>query len=308
MRGLSIRKAALVLAISMGLPAAHALAASFANPHLLDSAESLSAKIAQDREVRASGGESTLRVIDVRKADVYRAGHIPGSINVPFTELTDMHAAVEGALKSDTALAALLGDSGIHHSSQVVIYDDQGGFRASRLFWLLEYYGHRNVSLLDGGVDAWIGAGLPLDEGGIASMADAAREYGRHRPTEFSITRSPRRFASADTIMNHRYDENTIVVDVRPAAQYANGHIPWAVNIPWMQNLTPDGMLKSADELMAHFAGHGITMDSHVIIHCQTGEASAHTYFAMRVVGFSRVRTYHRSWAEWGSDPSLPKS
>ncbi|XWN33519.1 MAG: rhodanese-like domain-containing protein [Devosia sp.] len=63
-----------------------------------------------------------------------------------------------------------------------------------------------------------------------------------------------------------------------------------------------------ADALRARFESFGVTSDKNVVIHCQTGEASAHSYFALRLIGYPRVRTYHRSWAEWSASDDLPKA
>lgn len=289
----SLRTAAAALFLAIALPIPGALASDYANPQLLSSADGLESR----------NGAENLRIIDVRKTEDFRQGHIPGALSLPFTELTDPHAAVAGALKSDASLAALFGEIGIDQKSEIVLYDDQGGFRAARLFWILEYYGHRNVSILNGGIQAWVASGRSLER-----PEKSSKTASRFEPTVFAITRSPRRFASADTILQHRGDDSTVVIDVRPAKMYHAGHIPWAKSIPWKQNLTDDSMLKSADELLAHFAAQGVEPGHHVIIHCQTGEASAHSYFAMRLVGFPRVRTYHRSWAEWGRDPALPQA
>lgn len=125
-------------------------------------------------------------------------------------------------------------------------------------------------------------------------------------PGAFTPSPMPRRMANADYILSHRDDPNTVVIDVRPPDAYAKGHIPWARNIPWSQNLGEDGLFLPAPALREHFEGHGVTPDRNVVIHCQVGLASSHSYVALRLLGYPRVRVYHRSWAEWGADPSLP--
>ena len=89
---------------------------------------------------------------------------------------------------------------------------------------------------------------------------------------------------------------------------YEAGHIPWAVNIPWSQNLGADGRFLSASYLRAHFEENGVTPDKHVIMYCQVGLASSHSYITLRFLGYPSVRVYHRSWAERGEDPSLPRT
>ncbi|MEL6208281.1 MAG: sulfurtransferase, partial [Pseudomonadota bacterium] len=263
----------------------------YANPTLLTSAASLD-------QMRAAA-TADLVVLDVRSADKFAEGHIPGALNLPFTALTDPEAHIEGALKADPAIASMLGALGVDAKTQVVLYDDQGGFRAARLFWLMEYYGHRSVSILDGGIQAWTAEDLALS----TNASDRAPEFAT-----FAVNHTPRRFASALDILERRNDRDTVVVDVRPTAAFDKGHIPWAQSLPWKGNLDADGTMKSAEDLAAHFAAHGIEGDEAVIIHCQTGEASAHSYFALRLIGHPQVRVYHRSWAEWGAASDLPKT
>lgn len=269
---------------------------TYPNDHLIVSVDELSDRLSgtsDDEDARP------LRVVDVRSLEKFTEGHIPGAINIPFTDLTDPNGAVPGSLKSDQALAELLGQYGIDQRSNVVIYDDRGGFRASRLFWLLEYFGHGDVSLLNGGIPAWLDAGMPVANGDVEPAME---------PATFSITLTPRRYASADYILEREGVAETVVVDVRPGKAYQKGHIPWATSVPWAQNLTEAALMKPAEDLAAHFASFGITPDRNVVIHCQTGEASAHSYFAMRLLGYPKVRVYHRSWAEWGAADDLPKA
>jgi len=124
----------------------------------------------------------------------------------------------------------------------------------------------------------------------------------------FQSALSPRRHASAEDVLTHREVPGSVLIDVRPPKMYAEGHIPWAVNIPWAKNLGEDGRFLTAAELLAHFKQNGVTPEHDVIMHCEVGLASSHSYVALRLLGYPRVRVYHRSWAEWDSDPALPKA
>ncbi len=149
--------------------------------------------------------------------------------------------------------------------------------------------------MLNGGLTAWVADVGSLETGAVEP-----------RPAQFVPAPMPRRVASADWILDRQQDQTVAVIDVRPAAMFEAGHIPWAVNVPWSQNLTEGGMMKPEAELRAHFMTHGIDEDSNVVIHCQVGLASSHSYLALRLIGHERVRVYHRSWSEWGADPALP--
>jgi thiosulfate/3-mercaptopyruvate sulfurtransferase len=242
-------------------------------------------------------GDPSLRVVDVRPNPRYEHAHIPGAVSLPADAVIDPHAHVEGAMLPEATLAAMFGRLGIGRATRVVLYDDQGGFHAGRLFWMLEYLGHRHAAVLEGGMPRWQAEGRQL-----------TRELPRIVAQPFVPTIIERRAASADWILDRRDDPNVVLIDVRPPERYRAGHIPWARSIPWKLSLTADGMLKPEAELRAHFALHGVMPERNIATHCQDGKASGHTYWTLRALGFPRVRSYDRSWAEWGSDPALPKA
>jgi thiosulfate/3-mercaptopyruvate sulfurtransferase len=277
---------ALGVAIGAALPAG-ARATDYANPHMLVSAATLKDMLGRD----------DVRIIDVRPKQDYDAGHIPNAQSIPDDAVNDPTAQVPGARLLDDKLAELIGSRGIDKSTHVVLYDDKGGFHAARLFWMLDYFGHNKTSILNGGVQKWTAEGHGL-----------TRDPAKVKPARFTPTPRERRIASADWLLERRQDPDVVVIDVRPPALHNKGHIPWARSIPWAENLANDGTMKSADELWLHFAAHGVTPDRNVATHCQDGKASAHTYFTLRLLGFPRIRSYDRSWAEWGADPDLPKT
>ena len=279
---------ALVLALAFILLAPHtAYASGYANTGLLVETSALAGRLADEN----------LRVVDVRPRKAYAEGHIPGAVHLGADDVIDPDSHVGGHLLPDSELAARLGDLGIDRNTEVVLYDDKGGFHAARLFWMLEYFGHRKAAVLNGGIPKWIKERRALSK---ASPKVA--------PKTFALNLTPRRMASADWLLDHRADTSSVLIDVRPAKMYKQGHIPWALSIPWKQNLTPDATLKPAADLLAHFSALGVTPDKNVAVHCQNGKAAAHTYFTLRLLGFPRVRSYDRSWAEWGAADDLPKT
>ncbi len=290
------------IACILAFAALPARAADYANPQLLTSADELRAVTEYSEvDMGVSYSEDTA-VIDVRPVADYLESHIPGARHLAPNAVADPNSPVPGALRPAADLAVVFGNLGISPDTHVVLYDDKGGFHAARVFWLLEYYGHRKVSLLDGGIQKWVEAGYALDKG--------PRRKGQTRPAIalFSPAITPRRHASADYIIERHDDPETLVIDVRPTSAYVKGHIPWAMNIPWKANLKADKTMKSADALIAHFESLGVTPEHNIVVHCQNGLASAHSYFALRLIGYPKVRTYHRSWVEWGAADDLPKA
>lgn len=264
-------------------------ATEYPNGHLLISAEAL-AEPAPNEQPRV--------IVDVRPAESFAEGHIPGALQLDPNAVVETAAPVDGELRSVDEITAMIGAMGIDAETEIVLYDDKAGFHAARMFWVLEYLGHRKVRMLNGGLAAWTAAG------GALAAGDAARPT----PRRFAPALSPRRFASADWIMERRDDAAVRVIDVRPEKLFAKGHIPWAISIPWKRNLAEDGMMRPAGELRAMYEAEGIRWDDDVVVHCQNGLASSHSYVALRVLGHPSVRTYHRSWAEWGTSDDLPKS
>ncbi|MEM7445040.1 MAG: sulfurtransferase [Pseudomonadota bacterium] len=262
-----------------------ARASDYANPQLLTSSDDLAGMLE----------DPNVRIIDVRPLEAYEAGHIPGALHLSADDLVNPVSHVDGDLLPLAEIADMLGERGIGTDTQVVLYDDRGGFHASRLFWLMEYMGHSHVSVLNGGYPAWQNAGL-----------EVSTEMPTVEPALFPINQTPRRTASADWLMERQNDSSVVVIDVRPTSAYEAGHIPWAISIPWAQNLNEDGTMRSADDLLAHFAGHGVTPDDNIAVHCQNGKAAAHSYLTLRLLGYPQVRSYDRSWAEWGPAYDLP--
>ncbi|MEM7024628.1 MAG: sulfurtransferase [Pseudomonadota bacterium] len=262
-------------------------AAEYANPGLVVETDQLEAMLA----------DPDVRVVDVRPAEAYAEGHIPNAVHLGADDVNDPYAHMAGIRLPDAEIAAMLGERGIDNNTKVVLYDDQGGFHAARLFWMLEYFGHQDVAVLNGGIPKWQAEGREVTAEGAAV-----------EPTTFALNLSPRKEASADWLLAHELDPRVVVIDVRPGKMYDDGHIPWANSLPWKQNLADDGTLKSPADLVAHFTAAGVTPDKNIAIHCQTGKASAHSYWALRAAGYPRLRVYDRSWAEWGQADDLPKA
>jgi thiosulfate/3-mercaptopyruvate sulfurtransferase len=197
----------------------------------------------------------------------------------------------------------LLATRGVSADRPVVVYDSDSGIRAARAFWFLELFGHRNVRLLDGGVRAWTAAGLPL-----TSESDAPAE------TSWTGERRAEVLATWRDVANRLDRSDVAILDTRTDGEYCGttvraargGAIPGAIHIEWTRNLGPDGAFKPAAELTAIYAEAGITPDREVVSYCQGGYRAAHSYLALRLLGYPRLRSYLGSWREWGDREDLP--
>jgi thiosulfate/3-mercaptopyruvate sulfurtransferase len=197
----------------------------------------------------------------------------------------------------------LLASRGVSGDRPVVVYEDNSGIRAARAFWFLELFGHRHTRLLDGGFQLWLKAGLPV-----------TREASKPRASEWTGSRDLRRIAGWRQVQDRLHNADATMLDTRSDSEYLGtqvraargGAIPGAVHIEWTRNLGEDGAFRSAGELRAIYEQAGITPDRDVVTYCQGGYRAAHSYLALRLIGYPRVCSYVGSWKEWGDRLDLP--
>ncbi len=210
-------------------------------------------------------------------------------------------------------LEDLLGRAGVSNDTTVILYGDNNNWFAAWALWILKYYGHSDLRLLDGGRVKW-----------LADKREITTEVPSYpRATYHANAPHPEIRALRDQVLRELGNASLALVDVRSPAEYSGellapanlpqegaqrgGHIPGAANIPWSQAVREDGTFKSADELRALYGGKGVTPDKEVIAYCRIGERSSHTWFVLNyLLGYPNVRNYDGSWTEWGSLIAAP--
>ncbi len=242
-------------------------------------------------------------VIDLSRPPVHMQQHIPGAINLDIGGLMASQPPVMGLLPEIRYLEGLLGSLGVSTDTHIVAYDEEANAKACRLLWTLDCLGHRNASLLDGGLQAWAAEGRPLS---TETPAITPTDY--HASTEAAVI--------ADNAYIQARLGDLQIVDVRTPAEYEGvdkralraGHIPGAVNIEWTQAIDRDRQMRllPLDELRRIYQDAGLDPSRETVVHCQTHQRSAHSYFVLKLLGFAHLRGYPGSWSDWGNDPETP--
>ncbi len=242
-----------------------------------------------------------------RGRQAYLAGHIPGAryahldddLSSPVTDTSGRHPLPDGS-----RFAAFLSRIGWHSGLQLVAYDERSSAFAGRLWWLMRYFG-LSALVLDGGLEAWTRAGLPLES-----------ETPEPAPSAEPVLEAVSDMAVAVSAVEKAADAGLTLVDARGADRFAGenetldtraGHIPGALNRPYLLNLGPDGCFKSADRLREEFAGLlGGADPERVVNYCGSGVSACHNLIALERAGISGTRLYPGSWSEWIRDAGRP--
>jgi thiosulfate/3-mercaptopyruvate sulfurtransferase len=256
-----------------------------------------------------------LRIIDCGDPASYDRAHIPGAVRLVREEDTVEVGSPQWLKDPDDRLhvigsegvATLAERLGISDDTTVVAYDDYNGSFATRLWWILTYYGHPDVKVLNGGWQRW------LDEGRPATFRENAPEPGTFLPQPNEAMRM-----RADELKARHTDPRVQIVNVLWPEMYVGtanpfgnkrvGHIPGSVNLPIERFFVDEDVptMKPAPELQAVLAEAGLTPDQETVIHCQAGVRTTMGVFVMTLLGWDLVRAYEASMAEWANQADTP--
>lgn len=238
----------------------------------------------------------TLRIVDSRERELYDGDHILSAAHLGYPDVTEQRAGINGFVAQPEVAESRFTEIGLDNNIDVVLYSNQGAIWSSRLFWVLEYYGHTNVRMLNGGITRW----TQEERGLTTDLPDL-------RSSSFRANINPSILVEADWIMENLENPDVVFVDARGASSYEAGHIPGAILRPWNENIDwDDESFLPYDELALQFTERGIAQDKIVICYCQSGVLSAQNFFVCRLLDYPDVRLYDGSWADWSSDPNRP--
>ena len=237
----------------------------------------------------------------------YELGHIPGA--VLFDWKNDINDPLTRNVLTKESCQNLLQNAGINNDTTLLLYGDFNNWFAAFAFWVLKYYGYKDVRLINGGRKKWLQEDRALTKevpsysrGNFAAnepdsqiriFLDEVKRAVSAPGLKMVDVRSPKEFSGE------------ILAPPEYPTEHAQrgGHIPGAVNIPWAQAVNDgDGTFKNTEELKQLYESKGITPDKEIIAYCRIGERSSHTWFVLKyLLGYPNVKNYDGSWTEWGN-------
>lgn len=245
-------------------------------------------------------------IVDLCKTEQYMQAHVPGAIHMDYRQVITAKPPLMGLLPEPPQLQEIASKIGLTEDKTVVAYDDEGGGKAARLLWTLDAMGHKHLSLINGGIIAWLAEKCPIESTVNVTNSEVSYPIKLHDSV----------IARKDYILESLQNDSVAILDTRSPYEYKGekkfseraGRIPGAVNMDWilLMNRENHFKLQPTDKIDAMLNDRGVTPDKEVIVYCQTHHRSALTYVVLKFLGFENVRGYPGSWSEWGNLPDTP--
>ncbi|MFW5812115.1 MAG: sulfurtransferase, partial [Alkalispirochaetaceae bacterium] len=236
-------------------------------------------------------------LVDTRPMPEYSEGHIEGAVNVSRADIVVM-SPYPALLAPSEQIERNLGRRGISNDSLVIAYDDNHNMDAARLWWTLKAYGHHEVKVVSGGLNALREAGFALE--------DEAPQV-----TEATFTAEPLdegMLVTAKEIREYLDEPNpeVLLVDTRSAEEHLEGHIPGSIHIDYAENNFSDGTFRPVNHIRINYIQKGIDYEKEVLLYCHTSIRGAQTYLALYNAGYRDLRLYDGAWVAWTANPMNP--
>ncbi|MDA3950563.1 MAG: rhodanese-like domain-containing protein [Spirochaeta sp.] len=236
-------------------------------------------------------------LVDARPTLDYRENHVDGAVSIARADIV-VNAPFPNLVGTAGQIENVMGGRGIGNDTLVVIYDDNNNMDSARLWWTLKYYGHDNVKVVSGGLQALQAEGVTMTTS--APSAQAASFTAAAPDKTMIATQSEIR----DLIEEPQPGMH--VIDTRTPEEYLEGTIPGAVLLNYTGNNFADGTYKPVRQIQIRYVEAGIDVDDGAVMFCKTSIRGAQTYLAMYNAGYRNLKLYDAAWVEWSSNPMNP--
>ncbi len=263
-------------------------------------------------------GDPALRIVDAtwflpnagRSGGAeFEAGHIPGAVFWDIDAISDRESGLPHMLPDGLEFAAAVKSLGIVDATQVIVYDAHGLMTAARPWWMLRYFGHDDVAVLDGGLPKWRAEGRTVETGAAEIPAAQGRFTPRPRPHLVRALEQVRRIVAAggEQVLDARSAGRFAGTEPEPRPNCRAGHMPGALSLPFNRLLDGDGKCVLApDALREVFDRAGVDLTRPVTTSCGSGVTACVLALGLHLIGHGQVAVYDGSWSEWGTREDTP--
>lgn len=236
-------------------------------------------------------------LVDTQNPEDYAKEHIKDAVNISRSDVV-INIPVPNMLAPKGKIEEVLGKNGISNDTTVVIYDNNNNMDSARLWWTLMVYGHENIKVVSGGLNALKESGAEVTKD--VPAVTAVKYTAKDKNTDMIATLEDIKVQVNDP------KENIVLLDTRSQEEFDEGTIPGSILLDYSDNNYSDGTYKSPQHIQIQYIEKGITPDKTIIMYCKTSIRGAQTYLALYDAGYRNLKLYDGAWVEYSANKSLP--
>ncbi len=254
-------------------------------------------EIISGKEAAVIIGGDNIILIDARSSMDYKKGHLLNAVNVSRADII-ANAPYSNMLCSPEQFEMVMEKNGISNTSSIVIYDSNKNMDSARLWWTLKIYGHDNIKVVSGGMNALVKAGVTV------STAVQKIDNSVFKASELKSEMLAYKKEIKDQI--NTPDINTVIIDTRSLEEYNEGTIPGSILLDYIGNNFADQTYKPVSQIQIRYLEEDIDYNDTIIMFCKTSIRGAQTYLALYNAGYRNLKLYDGAWVEWSANPANP--